>query len=143
MALLAAAPLALSLSAGAQALALDLGYRLPDKFGTLEAPGGSPAPLDTLDQAATDRWIARDKAYHVGVSFGLALGTHVALTEGAGMEPKWAAPLAGGLSLGVGLAKEVMDSRREYRPLFSWRDLAADAVGVGLALAVARLASPR
>ncbi|OZC02697.1 hypothetical protein [Rubricoccus marinus] len=137
MALLAAAPLALSLSAGAQTLAVDLGYRLPDEFGTPEA---DPLALsDTLDGPPHDPWLGRDKAYHVGVSFGLALGAHVALTEGAGMEPKLAAPLAGGLAFGVGLAKEVMDSRRAYRPLFSWRDLAADAAGVALAIAVSRL----
>ncbi len=138
MALLAAAPLALSISAGAQSLAVDLGYRLPDDLAP-EAGGEFLAPLDTLDQAATDRWIARDKAYHVGVSFGLALGAHVALTEGMGMEPELAAPLAGGMALSVGLAKELLDSRRAYKPLFSWRDLAADAVGVALGLAVSRL----
>ena len=130
MAVLAAVPLALSLSAGAQSLARDFGYRLPPEYGT---------PADTLARAPRDEWLGRDKAYHVGVSFGLAVGAHVALTEGLGVEPEGARPLAAGLALMVGVAKEYADRQRQRHPLFSWKDLTADALGVALGVAVTTL----
>lgn len=106
-------------------------YRLPASFGS---------PADTLDAPPPrDPWLGRDKALHAGASFGLAVGAHLALTEGAGMDHEAAVPLAAGFALAAGLAKEYADERRTRRPLFSWRDLAADAVGVGLAIAVVSL----
>ena len=134
MALLSAASLGLSLSAGAQTLARDLGFRLPSQFGSPEAP-----LADTLGQPPRDAWFGRDKAYHVGASFGIALGAHVVLTEGLGVERDAALPVAAGVALLVGVAKETADERRQRHPLFSWKDLTADAAGVALALAVARL----
>ncbi|MEM6327373.1 MAG: hypothetical protein AAF791_09675 [Bacteroidota bacterium] len=108
-----------------------LGYRLPASLG---------APADTLElPPPRDPWLGRDKAFHAGASFGLTLGAHVVLTEAVGMEADAAIPFAAGVALGAGLAKEYADERRTRQPFFSWRDLAADALGVGLAVVVVSL----
>lgn len=96
-------------------------------------------PLASAAPPPADRWLARDKAMHLGASFGIALGGYLVLTEGAGLDRTPARPLAAGAALAAGLAKEYADERRTRHPLFSWKDLAADAAGVALALAVTTL----
>ena len=147
--LLAAAALAVTVGPNAKAQALS--YRLPPALA-------DPPQADTLASGAdrtealgaararghaeareADDWFGRDKLYHLGASFGLALGAHVALTEGAGMERPAAAPMAAGFALSLGLAKEYADRQRPRNPLFSWKDLAADALGAALGVAVAGL----
>ena len=99
-----------------------------------------PAPVgpDTT-HALPDDWIARDKALHVGASFLLTLSAQYVLTDKTGWSNADALPVTAGAALGLGLLKEVMDSQRPRHPHFCWRDLAADAVGVGLAAAVVAL----
>jgi beta-lactamase class D/uncharacterized protein YfiM (DUF2279 family) len=99
----------------------------PDQGGLRR---GSPAP---------DEWLARDKALHFGVSFLLTLSSQYVLVDKARMDEDGALPLATGFSLAVGLGKEAADSRRGHSPAFSWRDLAADALGVALAALVISL----
>ena len=50
-----------------------------------------------------------------------------------------ALPISAGTALAIGVLKEVSDSRRAAFPLFSLRDLAADALGVAAAALVTRL----
>ena len=142
LATLAAASFALAVVPNARAQVL--AYRLPPEIAEPPEPSGGLGvePLASeagLSPREADDWLGRDKLYHLGASFGLALGAHVALTEGAGMEAEAARPLAAGFALGIGLAKEYADERRPRRPLFSWKDLAADAAGVALGIAVASL----
>jgi hypothetical protein len=55
----------------------------------------------------------------------------------AGLADSDALPLSAGFSLAVGLGKEIADRQRAGVPAaFSWRDLAADALGVALAALV-------
>ena len=88
-----------------------------------------PFPDTTLH----DPWLARDKALHAGGSFLLTLSGQYVLTAKLAASEGTALPIAAGTTLALGLAKEVLDSRRPVRPLFSTRDLVADAVGIALA----------
>lgn len=86
--------------------------------------------------APPDAWLGRDKALHAGASFLLTLSGQYVLVDKAELSNSRALPISVGTALALGLLKEVSDSRRERHPLFSWRDLAADAAGVALAIAV-------
>ena len=80
-----------------------------------------------------DPWLGPDKALHAGGSLALTLGGTAVLTEAAGLDADRAVPVAAGTALALGVLKELTDRRRERNPLFSWRDLTADAAGVALA----------
>jgi len=84
-----------------------------------------------------DLWIARDKAMHASASFLLTLSGQYVLTDKAGLTNGQALPVSAATTLALGVLKEVADSRRAVGPHFSWRDLAADAVGVALGALVA------
>lgn len=86
-----------------------------------------------------DSWLGPDKALHAGASFLLTLGGHVVLTEASGLSRDRALPVAAGTTLALGVMKELTDRRRTRNPLFSWRDLAADALGVAAAALVVSL----
>lgn len=98
------------------------------------APRARPIrPLST----STDRWWAPDKAKHVAFSFLWTLGTQYVLVDKAGWSNQRAAPWSAGSGAAVGVTKEVYDRHTAGR--FSLRDLAADAVGIALALGVIAL----
>lgn len=94
--------------------------------------------------AAEDSWFGQDKALHFGVSAALAGGGYAASM--LLWEPPWQRATAGALfSLTLGTAKELHDlaghgdaSLRD----FAW-DVAGTAVGVGVALSLDFLLSPR
>lgn len=98
----------------------------------------SPLPIfpasALLDTTRHDPWLGRDKALHAGGSFLLTLSGQYVLTAKLSAGEGTALPIAAGTTLALGLAKEVVDSRRAVRPHFSTRDLVADAVGVVLAV---------
>ena len=99
--------------------------------------GNPPAAASRPDTTALpDAWIARDKAMHAGASFLMTLSAQYLLTDKAALSEARAWPVAAGSALAVGLLKEVADARRPRHPHFCWRDLAADAAGVALAVAV-------
>lgn len=77
--------------------------------------------------AHQDPWIARDKAQHFGLSVLLSAAvTQAALNDGA--SDCTAARRGAGVTLTVGIGKEVIDSQIRHRG-WSWRDLVADAAG--------------
>ena len=137
LALVAVTSFALAVVPNARAQAV--AYRLPAEFG--EQPDDTlPEGFDpSIPESQSDEWLGRDKAYHVGASFGIALGTHVALSEGMGLDRNRSLALSAGTALSIGLLKEYADGNRDFRPYFSWRDLAADALGAALAVAVGSL----
>ena len=110
-----------------------LAYRLPGH--ALDLPPSAP-PDPAL---SPEPWIARDKAIHAGGSFLFVLAAQYVLTDKAGLSDGAALPVAAGVALGIGLAREVHDGRRAVDPHFSVRDLAADAFGVALGALVTRL----
>ena len=75
-----------------------------------------------------DRWLAKDKLLHLSVSAALQSVGHSVLRAN-GHEYRDAAWTAAGITMGVGLAKELWD-RHDGRYV-SWRDLTADAAGAG------------
>jgi len=84
---------------------------------------------------AEDRWIARDKALHVGASAGI-IGLvyhsyHCQLKNPEGGSRVFAVSL----SAACGLGKELWDSKKVPRGL-SWKDLVADGVGILLGVAL-------
>ena len=116
-----------------------LSVRIPGY--TLEAPSDRApvgARADSL-RPPPDEWFGHDKALHFGASFLLTLSGQYVFTDKAGLSDGRALPLAAGGALAVGVLKEVSDSRRAAFPLFSLRDLAADALGVAAAALVTRL----
>ena len=107
------------------------------RIGGIDAPAGAPRSSASRDSTALpDDWLARDKAMHAGASFLLTLSGQYVLTDKAGVSDGRAVPVAAGSALALGLLKEVADARRPRDPHFCWRDLAADAAGVALAVAL-------
>jgi uncharacterized protein YfiM (DUF2279 family) len=89
--------------------------------------------------APADPWLGRDKVLHAAGSFFMTLSAQYVLTSKGELSDGEAFPLSAATVLALGVAKEVYDSRRREHPLFSIRDLAADAAGVLLAAAVISL----
>lgn len=124
--LVGAAPAAQPARAPGPPLALDAG-RAPATRHVAAADSLRPPDL----------WIARDKAMHVSASLLLTLSGQYVLTDKAGLDDARALPVSAATALALGVLKEIADSRRPVGPHFSWRDLAADAVGVALGALVA------
>lgn len=106
------------------------------------APTAAISPLTAITAAArtvrtaptADRWLAEDKLRHFALSFAT-----VQLGYGAGrvvFDREASVPVAAGLSLLLGVGKEVHDARSGGP--FSARDLAWDLAGVALAVAFVR-----
>ncbi len=114
-----------------------LSYRLPGR--PLEALE-TLAPETRADslRPPPDDWLGYDKGLHFGASFLLTLSGQYVFTDKAGLSNDGALPFSVGTALALGVAKEVADSRRAAFPLFSLRDLAADALGVAAAALVTR-----
>lgn len=86
-----------------------------------------------------DRWLGPDKALHLGASFLGTVSTQYVLTSKGGMSEDAALPISVSLVLSAGLVKELVDANRPHDPLFSWKDLTADAVGILLAIGLIAL----
>ena len=93
----------------------------------------TPPPIRP-DTALADPWLGRDKVLHASASFLLTLSAQYVLTSKLDTDADTAVPIAAGAAFSLGLTKEFADSRRPVNPLFSTRDLVADAVGVALAV---------
>ncbi|MEL6443943.1 MAG: hypothetical protein AAF089_11315 [Bacteroidota bacterium] len=107
-----------------------------EAWGLPESPALTAIDDSVVVVRQVDPWLGRDKALHAGASFLLTLSGQYVLVNKLEATEGQAWPLAASGALAVGLLKEVADSRRARNPLFSWRDLAADAVGVALGLGV-------
>jgi len=104
-----------------------------DRFERGAAPANASASLVVPD-TLRDPWLGRDKVLHAAGSFLLTLSAQYVLVNKLDTSEDGALPIAVGTTLSLGLAKEVADSRRRVNPLFSVRDLAADAFGIALAV---------
>lgn len=87
------------------------------------------------ERSPEDPWLGRDKLYHF-VGSAVIQGAGHALGRAVGLDYREAAWTAAGVTLTVGLSKELHD--RAQGRFFSWRDLAADAAGGGSAAVVVR-----
>lgn len=76
---------------------------------------------------AADNWFGIDKAMHLTVSFAIAVGFALVISNSS---------LAiFGFSIMIGLAKEFLDAR-EGGSGFSYKDLIADILGILIAIAL-------
>ena len=96
----------------------------------LFAPTGPPSPPNA--ERREDRWIARDKARHVVFSGLWTLSTQYVLVSKADWAEADALPVSVASSTTIGLLKELYDASRPTGRA-SGKDLAANAVGIGLA----------
>lgn len=81
-----------------------------------------------------DPWFGRDKLRHMTASLLATLSAQYVLTEKVNLAPGPALGLSAGSTAAAGVGKEWHD-RRSGR-FFSVRDLAADALGIGLAAGI-------
>jgi uncharacterized protein YfiM (DUF2279 family) len=105
---------------------------------TSRAPVAGPPPgpvaRPVAAAAAADRWVAEDKLQHFAASFAAT-----SMTYGGArslLDRRAARVAAGSVALALGVAKEIADARRGGP--FSLKDMAWDAAGVALGLALAR-----
>ena len=91
------------------------------------------------ERAPEDPWVGRDKLYHFVGSLVIQTAGH-AIGRSAGLEYRDAVWTAAGVTMSLGMAKELYD-RADGR-FFSYRDLAADAIGTGTAAALIHQTRP-
>ncbi|MEM6646313.1 MAG: DUF2279 domain-containing protein [Bacteroidota bacterium] len=97
-------------------------------------PSLTPHAVPTAPFSSTsDPWLGRDKMQHLAFSFLLTVGSQYVLVNKSGRTERGALPLSASGTAAVGLAKELYD-RHKPRGFFSARDLAADGLGILLAV---------
>ena len=103
---------------------------MPDSLAVTDS-SAAPAPLAAFPPAQARAWqvglVRADRMQHLSLSFAITSAL-IVLTREPGV--------AAGTSLTLGLAKELLDRRGSsgFDPI----DLAADAVGTGLAVVLVR-----
>ncbi len=100
-------------------------------------PGERKTPREDTSGGAVaapgrERWLAPDKAKHLGVSFVASLGLAVWLRD-RGMAESDCAGWAGSAVFSLGVFKEVALDRHHPPSKASWQDVAANLVGVACA----------
>ncbi len=81
-----------------------------------------------------DRWLGIDKVQHAALSFLWTLSSQYTLVNKIEMSERRALPFSVGSAALLGLSKELYDGSTAPRNAFSYRDLAADAFGIALAV---------
>lgn len=110
-------------------LALAPGTRMPGTEARF--PGLESMRETTRDAEAQppDRWLAWDKFWHFSASFvSVGAGYHLCANR-LDLEHRPAAGISIGGTFGLGLGKELLD-RYGHRRRFSWKDMAANALGI-------------
>lgn len=87
-------------------------------------------------QSPEDRFLAPDKAQHFMFSIIATVFTSQMLERKAGTGHRNSLQMAGGVTLTLGIGKEIRDSRQP-RNHFSWKDLLADVAGIAVGLVLA------
>lgn len=87
-----------------------------------------------LKARPTDRWLGFDKAQHAAFSFLWTLSSQYTLVNKLDVSERRALPISAGSAMLLGLSKELYDAGNAPRNNFSYRDLAADAFGIALAI---------
>jgi len=78
-----------------------------------------------------DRWFAMDKFWHFSASFATVGAAYHLGANRIKLSSPWPTSLALGGTLTLGVTKELCDLAGPSRH-FSWKDLAADAAGIGV-----------
>ncbi len=85
------------------------------------------------EKTQPDNWLALDKLQHLLISAHLSLYTYKVSLESYNNTSSTARAQAVGLVISIGIGKELMDSDKPD-DRFSYKDLIADALGIGLGL---------
>lgn len=83
-----------------------------------------------------DKWLAWDKVEHFGVSAYLFVISYKIYHDFYHNHKESSLYFSGGLTFGLGVGKEFYDKGRP-KGKFSYKDLVADALGIGLGLWIA------
>lgn len=98
---------------------------------SLRGPLANPSGSDTgRAQTASDPWTSEDKFRHVAASWAVTVFAYAA-ARSIDVDAETALVIALPVAGAAGVAKEIADHRAGG--LFSFRDLAADALGAGVA----------
>jgi putative lipoprotein len=94
-----------------------------------------PGVSQEYKKKAKDPWFGKDKLKHFVVSATVAGAGYYIAHSKLKMKKENARAASAGVTLGLGLGKEIYD-RKHSETGFSRRDLAADAAGCGTGIAV-------
>lgn len=83
-----------------------------------------------------DRWLAWDKVEHFGISAFLSATSYEIFRDFYHNNQKSSLCFSGALTFSMGVGKEVYDEKRPNGK-FSYKDLVADILGIGLGLWIA------
>ncbi len=83
------------------------------------------------DSGQPDDWFAMDKFWHFSASFVTVGAAYHLSANRVNMPSPWPTSLALGGTLTLGVCKEFSDLAGPAK-LFSWKDLVADAAGIGV-----------
>ena len=81
-----------------------------------------------------DKWLAWDKALHLGVSALLSSTSYYVYRYQFHNTPEGTLYFSAGFTLTLGVAKECYDAKHPNRHNASWKDLVTDVVGMGLGI---------
>jgi len=95
------------------------------------------SPPDSLSYQSKmrDKWLAEDKAFHFASSAFITAGGFYFLHQEQNVERDKSLLLSAGVSLAIGIGKEIYD-RGKSKHVASWKDLVADVAGIGLAILI-------
>ena len=93
-----------------------------------------------MQEEGGDRWLGEDKLLHFTVSAGLAFGSFYIYREELHNDWEGSYYFSGGFTISLGALKEYYDSRHPRHHTASWKDFAADVLGVGAGLGLAYIA---
>jgi uncharacterized protein YfiM (DUF2279 family) len=80
-----------------------------------------------------DNWLSSDKAFHLASSAFLTAGGFYFLHQEQEVERAKSLLISASVSLVIGIGKEIYD-RRKPKHVASWKDLAIDVAGIGIAI---------
>lgn len=87
-------------------------------------------------QEISDRWLAWDKVEHLGISAYLSAISYKIYHDFYNNHKESSLYFSGSLTFSLGLGKEIYDEKRPNGK-FSYKDLVADILGIGLGLWIA------
>lgn len=96
------------------------------KFALVFVLGSFPFGVSPERAQEGDRWLARDKVYHV-VGSAIIQGAGHSMLRAAGADYRAASFSASAVTLSAGVGKELWD--RAQGRSFSWKDLGANVLG--------------
>jgi uncharacterized protein YfiM (DUF2279 family) len=106
-------------------------------FATPAASQQAQVSRDSLTNPlhTQDKWLASDKAFHLASSAFIASGGFYLLHQEQHVERDKSLLISASVSLVIGIGKEIYD-RKNPKHVASWKDLAADVAGIGIAILI-------